>query len=82
MNWIDYRHRNDTADQATFLTRLLARAGTHDLWYVYSANTVYGTRCTEMLAALAAARPMQSLVAPNGTKYFEYMGLSLFPGPH
>ncbi len=79
VNWIDYRHRNDTADQAAFVRRLVARAGTHDLWYVYSANTVYGTRCTEMLAALSAARPMEPIVAPNGTTYFEYMGLARFP---
>jgi hypothetical protein len=82
VNWIDYRRRNDMADAASFVRRLLARAATHDLWYVYTANTVYGTRCEDMLAPLAAARPMQALVAPNGAKYFEYMGLARFPAPH
>jgi hypothetical protein len=81
VNWIDYRRRNDTADQAIFVRQLLARAGASDLWYVYTVNTVYGTRCAEMLATLGAARPMQPLVAPDGAKYFEPIGLARFPAP-
>ena len=56
-----------------------SRAAGHDLWYVYSATTIYGTRCEDMLTALASARPVQRLVAPDGAKYFEYMGLARFP---
>ncbi|MBV8951647.1 MAG: hypothetical protein JOZ99_12285, partial [Actinobacteria bacterium] len=81
VNWIDYRSRNDSADTTAFVRRLLARAGAHDLWYVYTANTVYGTRCEDMLGALSAARPAQPLVAPDGIRYFEYMGLTRFAAP-
>lgn len=79
VDWVDYRRRNDTADTAVFVQRLLSRAAGHDLWYVYSATTIYGTRCEDMLTALASARPVQRLVAPDGAKYFEYMGLARFP---
>ncbi len=81
VDWVDYKARNDSADTAAWVRKVVARAGPHDVWYVYSANTVYGTRCEDMLAALGAARPMQPLVAPNGAKYFEYMGLARFAPP-
>lgn len=80
VNWIDYAKRNDAASAAAFARQALARAGSHDIWYVYSTGyRTYGTKCEDMITDLAGSRTPDRLVAPDDINYFEYMGLVHFP---
>jgi mannosyltransferase len=80
VDWIDYKKRNEAADVPAFAKQLLQRAGNRTIWYVYSANYLtFGTKCDDLITALAQSRPVQRLVAPDDVNYFEYMGLVEFP---
>lgn len=80
VDWIDYATRNEAADINTFAKQVLATAGTHDIWYVYSPGyRTYGTKCEDLITAFAASRTPDRLVAPDDVNYFEYMGLVHFP---
>ena len=79
INWIDYAKRNDAASVAAFARQALARAGSHDIWYVYSTGyRTYGTKCEDLITELAGSRTPERLVAPDDINYFEYMGLVHF----
>ncbi len=61
---------------------MLAEADGARIWYVVSPGyrSVEG-RCEELGAALAAARPGGAgRIEPNDDVYFEFMGLTEFPG--
>jgi 4-amino-4-deoxy-L-arabinose transferase-like glycosyltransferase len=82
VNWVDYRKRIAATDAGAVARRVLERAGDRTVWYVASPGyrSVEG-QCEALGGALAASRPGGSgRIAPDDTNYFEYMGLSEYPG--
>jgi len=82
VNWVDYRDRIDATDSDAFARRVLDRADGARIWYVVSPGyrSVEG-RCEEVGTALAAARPgFAPRVFPDDDVFFEFMGLTEFPG--
>lgn len=82
VDWVDYNERLAAADPDQVAADLLARAGDHDVFLVWSPSykTHVGT-CEQLNAALQAARPGQLVVAENGDDYYEHANLSWFPAP-
>lgn len=82
VDWVDYNDRLAGADPAAVAGEVLARAGAHDVFLIWSPSykTHVGT-CEALNAALQAARPGQLLVAENGDDYYEHANLSWFPAP-
>jgi hypothetical protein len=65
VNWTDYAARNEAADPARFARMILAEARTSTIWYAWSPSYLtYGTKCEDLLNALARARPSARTVVP------------------
>jgi hypothetical protein len=81
VDWVDYRDRVRATTPASFAETLLTRAGTdHDIWLVWSPGyRSFGGRCSNMLTALAAARPDWTRVIRVHAGAAEHPGLALFP---
>ena len=79
VNWVDYIDRIGAASPATFARRVLSRAGSHTIWYVFATgyNHVEG-KCEAIGAELAGARPKTTLRVTQTDSIAEYMGLSSF----
>jgi mannosyltransferase len=79
VNWVDYIDRIRAASPEAFAQRVLHRAGTHTIWYVFATgfNHVEG-KCESVGVALAHARPKTTLRVVQDDSIFEYMGLSTF----
>jgi mannosyltransferase len=81
VDWVDYKRvlrRHKPADVAQ---EVLARAGSHTIWYVSAPGyqTHVGT-CDALAVALADARPMR-LRAASDAAIAEKQGLKEFPAP-
>ena len=76
VNWVDYADRNAAASSKQYADALLAKAGNHRVWMVWSAGyRTFGSKCEDVLNVLAAARNgTGDLVAPDD-KLYEFMGL-------
>jgi hypothetical protein len=79
VDWVDYKARLARNDPATFARRVLARAGTHTLWYVSSPGyTTHPTVCADVSNLLAASRTLRVRIGPDA-RIFEHPGLQEFP---
>jgi mannosyltransferase len=79
VNWVDYVDRIQAASPAVFADRLVARAGSHPIWFVNALgyNHVEG-KCEAISAALNRARPNSSQRVVQDDSIDEYMGLTVY----
>ena len=77
VNWVDYADRNAAASPEKYADALLAKAGDHRVWMVWSSGyRTFDSKCEQVLNRLATARGGGSgdLVLPDD-KLYEFMGL-------
>lgn len=79
VDWVDYVDRIDAASPAAFANRVLARAGTHTIWFVYAYgyDHIEG-KCEAMNAQLAQVRPHNTERVIPDVSIDEYMGLTVY----
>ena len=79
VDWVNYAHRNETANPIAFARTALKRAAGHRVWLIYQEgyNTLAGG-CSSLLSSFTAARgvPNQALL-PHGA--FEKYAVDEFP---
>jgi 4-amino-4-deoxy-L-arabinose transferase-like glycosyltransferase len=79
VDWVDYAHRNETANPTAFARVALQRAQGHTIWYVYEEGypTLNGG-CASLLSSFTLARgqPIAAL-SPGGA--FEKYNVAEFP---
>lgn len=81
VDWVDYAARVDAADPAAFADEVVERAGSGDIWLVWSGRYRSVERvCEELVNALAARRPGWSLVVESGDQ-FEHAWLHRYAAP-
>lgn len=82
VNWIDYRDVIAATPPAEVARRVLDLAGDHTVWYVVSPGyRSFDAQCEDLGSALGAQRFGVGRVGPDQVHYFEYMGLTEYPGP-
>ncbi len=83
VDWVDYAERLEAVSVPEVAERILAAAGTNDLWFVWAgAYRVAGPQCDELSARLAAARPGTSPdIDADGVRYFEPSSLLRLRAP-
>jgi mannosyltransferase len=80
VDWVDYADRNAAADPDAFAADALARAGSNAVFVVWNGSyKTFEGQCERLVAALAAARPAQELVADGGGTYFEHGTVTWLP---
>lgn len=83
VDWADYEERNQAADPAVFVGRVLDRVPpAATIWLVSSPayRTLEG-QCEAVAAQLSIARPgAENVVVEDGDEFFEHEGLLRFPG--
>jgi mannosyltransferase len=79
VNWVDYTGRIQAASPDAFARRVLSRAGSHTVWYVFATgyNHVEG-KCEAIGAALTSTRPKVTPRVVPDELIFEPVGLSTF----
>jgi 4-amino-4-deoxy-L-arabinose transferase-like glycosyltransferase len=79
VNWVDYIDRIQAASPKAFANRVLARAGTHTVWFVYAYgyDHIEG-KCEAMNAQLAQVRPHNTERVIPDVSIDEYMGLTVY----
>ena len=76
VDWADYAARNAAGDPAGFAEGLAARAGVHDIWFVWSGGyRTLGSQCGDLRMLLQAERPEAETVVTGSGRYEEHMGL-------
>jgi 4-amino-4-deoxy-L-arabinose transferase-like glycosyltransferase len=79
VNWVDYINRIQAASPQAFANRVLARAGTHAIWFVNALgyNHVEG-KCEAIGTALIRSRPNAAQRVVQDDSIDEYMGLTVY----
>lgn len=81
VDWVDYASRNARASVGRYANGLLARAGRHAIWMVWSpGQRTLGRKCEEVLDALARSRPAVTDVPLVHDAGLEVLGLRRY-GP-
>jgi len=81
VNWIDYAKRVKSSKPHSFSRELLAQAGSHNIWLVWSSSySKFGTRCFKILTDLKIARPLSKPVLNARFRIFEHPALLFAPG--
>jgi uncharacterized membrane protein len=79
IDWTDYAARNRRADPERYAQRLVARAGEHTVWFVWSGGyRTYGLQCERVIGELARLRDGRKIVVNVRPKVFEHMGLDRY----
>jgi mannosyltransferase len=79
VDWVDYKARLAKSDPGTFARQALARAGSHNLWFVWSPGyATHGTVCETMSSVFAASRTRTARVGSD-IRIYEHPGLQEFP---
>jgi len=79
VDWVDYAARNEAASVPRFVDRILARAGEHRVWMVWSPGyRTYNGKCEAIVDGLARRRPRNAAPVSPDTSFYEYMGLRWF----
>ena len=85
VNWVDYAATVEHANPAKFARIVLQRAGSRGaIWYVWAPGYLnYGDDCQAIASDLAARRPMQQVVAEQGsdTPFEIFEGENLYRYP-
>jgi len=80
VNWIDYAKRVKTSKPHVFARDLIAQAGDHNIWLVWSSSySKFGTRCFKILTDLKKARPNSEPVVSAYFSVFEHPALLFAP---
>jgi hypothetical protein len=76
VDWVDYDKHNHAALTAPFAQMLDQRAGSHQLWLVWSPNyKTFGSKCSVLVQRLQVLRPDMARVVKVKPKYEEHLGL-------
>ena len=80
VDWVDYAERNAAADPVAFVADVDRLAGDRPI--MLAVNLTYKTlesQCGKVAAILQSQRPGSTIVAGDGTTYFESMSVMFFP---
>ena len=81
IDWVDYAQRNQAADPAAFVQRLLARAGTGTIWLVVQGGyRTFGSDCQAVAAGLAASHQRVEHPVTSSRRYDEKASLYRYSG--
>jgi len=81
VNWIDYRKVIAATDPTEFARRVLDLAGPHTIWFALSPGyRSFDNRCELVADAIGAQRLGVGRIGPDQVNYFEYVGLTQYPG--
>ena len=81
VNWIDYRKVIAATPPAEVAAKVLDLAGDHTVWYVNSPGyRSFDASCEDLGAALGKERFGVGRVGADQVNFFEYVGLTQYPG--
>jgi len=82
VEWFDYEQVNRDGEAQQFAEMLLERAGTNDIWLVWSPGyRTLESKCEAIIEALEVERPQASRLVRVQLRYLEHPGLVRFrPG--
>jgi 4-amino-4-deoxy-L-arabinose transferase-like glycosyltransferase len=82
VEWFDYEEFNRDAEARLFAEMLLERAGSNDIWMVWSPGyRTFDAKCEAIIEALEVERPQASRLVRVQLRYWEHPGLVRFrPG--
>jgi hypothetical protein len=77
VDWVDYADRHAGVSVAAVADRVLAAAGTHTIWLMWSGTyRLVGPQCDELAARLSAIRPGEApVVQADPVQFFESSSL-------
>ncbi len=79
VEWFDYEQFNRSAEAQLFAEMLLERAGTNDIWMVWSPGyRTFDAKCEAIIEALEVVRPQASRLVKVQLRYLEHPGLLRF----
>jgi mannosyltransferase len=79
VEWFDYEEFNRDAEARTFAEMLLRRAGTNDIWMVWSPGyRTFDAKCEAIIQALEVERPQASRLVRVQLRFIEHPGLVRF----
>lgn len=79
IDWTDYALRNKRADPEKYARALLAKAGNHNLWFVWAGGyRTFGIKCERVVSELARLRGNREIVITAKPKFYERMGLDRY----
>ena len=78
VDWVDYAQRNKAAAPGPFARQVLADAGDHTIWLVWSTGyRTFKGKCDGLVTQLQQARPLKRIVKIK-VRTFEHPGLIRF----
>ena len=81
VDWVDYVEDIEAVGSDAFAEAVLQRAGTGDIWLVWSEEyRGVEDRCEEVIALLTARRPARTVIRESGEQ-FEHGWLERFAAP-
>ena len=81
VDWVDYVEDIEAVPSDSFAEAVLQRAGSGDIWLVWSEEyRGVEDRCEEVIAALTARRPARTVIRESGEQ-FEHGWLERFAAP-
>jgi hypothetical protein len=81
VDWVDYVEDIEAVESDAFAEAAVQRAGSGDIWLVWSEEyRGVEDRCEEVIAALTARRPARTVIRESGEQ-FEHGWLERFAAP-
>jgi hypothetical protein len=80
IDWVDYAQRVEATRPVKFADRVLALAGTHTVWFVFTDNgTPADQKCGKIADVLTLHRPGRVRELEPDPYFFEHQGLYRYP---
>jgi mannosyltransferase len=80
IDWTDYAKRVDAIQPVDAMREIVKRAGSHDIWFVYtSGSQAVQKQCGLIADALLVFRPIRLRVVEVDPFFFEHQGLYRYP---
>ena len=79
IDWTDYALRNKRSNPEKYARALIAKAGDHDVWFVWAGGyRTFGLKCERVIGELARKTGNREIVITAKPKFYERMGLDRY----
>ena len=79
IDWTDYELRNKRSNPEKYARALIAKAGNHDVWFVWAGGyRTFGIKCERVVGELTRERGNREIVITSKPKFYQRMGLDRY----